>query len=69
MPEFENLQQPLNTLRKKDLISFSAEPVSSNDLAIIHFSPALQIHTPAQLLLASPWPPPACSVHSKILKM
>ena len=57
MPEFENLQQPLNTLRKKDLISFSAEPVSSNDLAIIHFSPALSHIGPSSVLfrMVFPW--------------
>jgi len=31
----------LSTLSEKDLISFSTRPVSSNDLAVIHFSPAL----------------------------
>lgn len=35
----------------------------------IHFSPALQVHTPAQLSVASAWPTPVCSVQSELLKM
>ena len=41
----------LSTLSEKDLISFFARPVSSNDLAIIHFSPALSHHGPSSVLL------------------
>lgn len=47
----------LSTLSEKDLISFSTRPVSSNDLAVIHFSPALSHVGPSSLLfrMVFPW--------------
>lgn len=47
----------LSTLSEKDLISFSARPINSNDLAVIHFSPALSHVGPSSLLfrMVSPW--------------
>lgn len=41
----------LSTLSEKDLISFSVRPVSSNELAIIHFSPALSHRGPSSVFL------------------
>lgn len=61
----------LSTLSEKDLISSSARPVSSNDLAIIHFSPALSHRWPSSVLLflfrmVFPWQSSFLSFNSEI---